>query len=386
MLLRGVAGRLSSVAANVKFAAHLGGDDFAIVIGDSSSREEVAEIADLILFALNQPYTIGMRELHIAFSAGAYICPPDKKDPAEAVMMADNALLAAKQAGGGTFALHDEAAAGKLAKRQALEIELWDAMANGQFSLVYQPQVEIATGRIVGTEALLRWNHPARGLISPAEFIPIAEVTGLILPLGRWTLEQACRDALSWVTPCKIAVNLSIMQFTRVNLVKEVENALAQSGLPGNRLELEVTEGLFLRDVTRAARTMRALEPLGVTFSIDDFGTGYSSLNSLANLPFDKLKLDRSFVSAVEMTDKSRAIVATIAALARQMKLTLVAEGVENIQQARILQLLGYGVAQGYFFGKPQSSAEIGELLGDLNRRNEECYSPTTASASISTA
>ena len=188
MLLRAVAARVSSLAANIKFAAHLGGDDFALLIGDGTTREEFAEIANLIVFALNQPYTIDRRQLHITFTAGVHICSQARMDPMDAVMLADNALLAAKQAGGGICAFHDEATAANLAKRQELELELWDALSNNQFTLVYQPQIMMTTGRVVGAEALLRWNHPVRGLISPAQFIPIAEVTGMILPLGRFAL------------------------------------------------------------------------------------------------------------------------------------------------------------------------------------------------------
>ena len=367
MLLRAVAGRVSSVVANIKFAAHLGGDDFALLIGDGTTREEFAEIANLIVFALNQPYTIDRRQLHITFSAGVLICSQARTDPIDAVMLADNALLAAKQAGGGICAFHDEATAANLAKHQELELELWDALDKKQFTLVYQPQVMMTTGRIVGAEALLRWNHPVRGQISPAQFIPIAEVTGLILPLGRFALEQACRDAAQWTLPCKVSVNLSVLQFSRADLAGEVESALAQSGLPGTRLELEVTEGAFLHDMTHAASIMHALEALGITFSIDDFGTGYSSLSYLARLPFDRLKLDASFVANVESGDKERAIVATVAALARQMNLELIAEGVESLEQARILHLLGYRVAQGYWFGQPQTASELDRLLREQN-------------------
>jgi diguanylate cyclase (GGDEF)-like protein len=367
MLLRAVATRLSSVVANIKFAAHLGGDDFALLIGDGATREEFAEIANLIVIALNQPYTIDRRQLHISFSAGAYICSPRTTDALEAVMLADNALLAAKQSGGGICAFHDEATATRLAKRQELELELWNALDQRQFTLVYQPQVMMTTGRIIGVEGLLRWNHPVRGLMSPADFIPIAEVTGLILPLGRFALEQACRDAAQWSLPCKVAVNLSVLQFSRADLLGEVESALAQSGLPATQLELEVTEGALLQDTAHAARIMHALEALGITFSIDDFGTGYSSLVYLARLPFHRLKLDSSFVAKLESGEKERAIVATVAALARQMNLELIAEGVENMEQASILRLLGYRVAQGYWFGRPQTSSQLEQLLRERN-------------------
>ena len=206
-----------------------------------------------------------------------------------------------------------------------------------------------------------------RGLISPSKFIPIAEVTGLILPLGRFALEQACRDAAQWSLPCKVAVNLSVLQMSRADIVAEVETALAKSGLSGSKLELEVTEGALLQEMAHAARIMHALEALGITFSIDDFGTGYSSLGYLASFPFDRLKLDSSFVAKLESGEKERAIVATVAALARQMNLELVAEGVENMEQARILHLLGYRVAQGYWFGRPQTSSELDRLLREQN-------------------
>jgi EAL domain-containing protein (putative c-di-GMP-specific phosphodiesterase class I) len=288
-------------------------------------------------------------------------------DELDALMMADNSLLTAKQSGGAICAFHDKSTVTKLAKRQELELELWDALDKKEFTLVYQPQVIMTTGRIIGVEALLRWNHPVRGMVSPADFIPIAEVTGLILPLGRFVLEQACRDAAQWSLPCKVAVNLSVLQFSRADLISDVESALAQSGLAGDQLELEVTEGALLQDTTHAAGTMQALEKLGINFSIDDFGTGYSSLGYLARLPFRRLKLDSSFVAKLESGDRERAIVATVAALARQMNLELIAEGVENMEQARILHLLGYRVAQGYLFGKPQTSRELDRLLRERN-------------------
>jgi diguanylate cyclase (GGDEF)-like protein len=369
MLLRAVAARLSSLTAEIKFTAHLGGDDFAVLISGWTLRDELSEIVELLILALDQPYNLDMRQLHVTFSAGVFIFPPRDFSPVEALMMADNALLASKQSGGGKCTFHEELTSANLAYRQSIEVDLWSALEREQFSVFYQPQVNMATGEIGAAEALLRWDHPSRGSISPTEFIPLAEVTGMILPLGRWTLQRACNDAAQWSGDCKLAVNVSVLQISRGDLLRDVETALENSGLPPHRLELEVTESVFMQDSSRALETIRRLQDLGISFSIDDFGTGYSSLSCVTSLPFNKLKIDRSLVRAIDQSEKSRAVVTTIISLARRLNIDLIAEGIENPAQAKILQLLGCSKAQGYLFGRPLSSEQFS---ASLTRKVEE--------------
>jgi diguanylate cyclase (GGDEF)-like protein len=370
-LLQAVAARLSSLSAEVKFVAHLGGDDFAVLIGSWAASEELTEIANLLVFAMSQPYTIEMRQLHVSLSAGVFVCTPQTQKPIDAVMMADNALLAAKQSGGGICKFHEEAITAKLADRQAVEIDLWSALDKGQFNIAYQPQVDLFTNEIIGAEALLRWSHPIRGLIAPAEFIPLAEVTGMILPLGRWLLQRACQDAVSWNSNCKVAVNLSVQQLTSSCLIEDVEEALELSGLARDRLELEITEGIFIQDAPQAIETMRELQRRGIDLSIDDFGTGYSSLSYLSSFPFNKLKIDKSFVMQLERKDASRAIIRTILSLAQQIGISAIAEGIETLEQVNLLRLMGCRQGQGFYYGEPQAAEVFGRMLrneSSLNR------------------
>jgi diguanylate cyclase (GGDEF)-like protein len=358
-LVCAVAGRLTALSAEVKFVAHLGGDDFALVIAGWTDRAELAEIANLLVHGISQPYLIEMRRMSVSFSAGVYICPLPVQDPVEAVMMADNALLAAKQSGGGTCRFHEEAVTTKVSHRQAIEIDLWPAFDRGQFSISYQPQVDLLTETITGAEALLRWEHPTRGLISPADFIPIAEVTGMIVPLGQWVLEQACRDAALWNANCKVSVNVSARQLVSMGFVDQVERALQLSGLRRNLLELEITEGVLIDDAARALEVMRELNRRKIDLVIDDFGTGYSSLSYLSSFPFKKLKMDKSLVIGIEAKGASREIVRTILSLASVIKADVVAEGVETAEQAKILRLMGCRSGQGFHYGRPQSGGEF---------------------------
>jgi diguanylate cyclase (GGDEF)-like protein len=363
-LLRAVANRISSCSAEVKFAAHLGGDDFAVLIGDWTTAEEITEIANLFVLAMSQPYALEMRQLHVSFSAGVFICPAGGCDPVAAVMRADNALLAAKRSGGDVCKFYDEAVTTKVAYHQSLELDLWSAFDEGQFSLLYQPQVNLLSHEMIGAEALLRWEHPTRGPISPAEFIPLAELTGLIVPLGRWVLNRACKDAAAWPKGCKIAVNLSARQFSGAgDLISDVDRALAGSGLAADRLELEVTEGVFMQRAAHVLEAMRAFQKRGISLALDDFGMGYSSLGYLSNFSFNKLKIDRSFVAELDSSETSRAIVRTIIALARRINVTVIAEGVETLEQAKVLQLLGCKEGQGYYYGRPQTAEMISQIL-----------------------
>ena len=365
-LLRAVANRISSCSAEVTFAAHLGGDDFAVIINDWTTAEELNEIANLFIVAMSQPYAIEMRQLHVSFSAGVFICPADGCNPVAAVMRADNALLAAKRSGGDACKFYDEADTSKVAYHQSLELDLWSAFDERQFSLLYQPQVDLFTHEMIGAEALLRWEHPTRGLISPAEFIPLAELTGQIVPLGRWVLHQACKDAADWPKGCRVAVNLSARQFSAGgDLIKDVDRALVNSGLAADRLEVEITEGVFMQNATHVREVMGALQKRGISLALDDFGTGYSALGYLSNFTFNKLKIDRSFIAELDNNETSRAIVRTILALARRINVAVIAEGVETSEQAKVLQLLGCREAQGYYYSRPQTAEMLRQTLSE---------------------
>jgi diguanylate cyclase (GGDEF)-like protein len=363
-LLRAVANRISSCSAEVKFAAHLGGDDFAVLIGDWTTGEELTEIANLFIFAMSQPYAIEMRQLHVSFSAGLFICPAGMSNPIAAVMRADNALLAAKRSGGDTCKFYDEAVTAGVAYHQSLELDLWAALDEGQFNVLYQPQVNLFTNEMIGAEALLRWEHPTRGPISPAEFIPLAELTGMIVPLGRWVLDRACKDAAPWPKGCKIAVNLSARQLSGGgNLINDIDKVLASSGLASERLELEVTEGVFMQSAAHIVEAMSALQRRGISLSLDDFGMGYSSLSYLSNFPFNKLKIDKSFIAEIDRSETSRAIVKTIISLAQRINVSVIAEGVETLEQVKILQLLGCREGQGFYYSRPQTAQTVAQML-----------------------
>jgi EAL domain-containing protein (putative c-di-GMP-specific phosphodiesterase class I) len=284
-------------------------------------------------------------------------------DPASLLKNAETAHHRAKTAGGNTSAVFNPAVDLGLRARQALELDLRDALEKNQFSVAYQPQFDFATNSLVGVEALLRWIHPQRGPVSPAEFVPVAEDTGLIESLGRWVLGRACQDAASWPRPIKVAVNVSAIQFTRGNLVKAVVGALQQSGLPVGQLDLEITESLFIRDSSQIVSVIDELRDLGVTFSLDDFGTGYSSLNYLRKFHVQKIKLDRSFVTGLPLDLESVAIVRAVCALAQDLGVRTNAEGVETADQRNALRLLGCNEGQGFLFGKPKRALEIARLL-----------------------
>ena len=377
MLIEAVASRLSGLTRNVRFAAHLGGDDFAVIVDGWKTRADLEEIADLLLLAMGQPYAMDIRRLQLSFSAGAVACGPSVKDAVAALIMADNALLVAKQWGGGVCKFHEEVLETNIAELQSLEIDLWTAFGKGQFFLVYQPQFDLVSGEIVGAEALLRWKHPTRGPISPAEFIPLAELTGLISPLGSWALEKACTDAAKWPGKLRIAVNLSVQQLRKGHISEEIERALARSGLPPERLELEVTESVFIRDSRQAIAELRELQRKGIHLALDDFGTGYSSLSYVSSFPFNKLKIDRSFVEQLTESETAKAIVKTIIALTQHIDIGVIAEGVETVEQLNALRSLGCKEAQGFFFAKPLPTEELAALV--LSQNGEKVHRLRTA-------
>jgi predicted signal transduction protein with EAL and GGDEF domain len=288
--------------------------------------------------------------------------------PDQLLKHADLALYRAKADGRSTFRFFEPEMDAQLQARRAMEVDLRKALANREFELYYQPQINIRANEISGFEALLRWRHPERGIISPVEFIPVAEDIGLIAALGEWVVEQACLEAASWPDGIKVAVNLSPVQFRFRGLVQSVGRALLQSGLPSNRLELEITESVLLQDNDMTIATLHQLRRLGVRIAMDDFGTGYSSLSYLRSFPFDKIKIDQSFVRELSSRADCLAIVQSIASLGANLGMSTVAEGVETEDQFQQIRAAGCTEVQGYYFGRPKPTHELVHTLAALRR------------------
>jgi diguanylate cyclase (GGDEF)-like protein len=354
----------SGLRGNDTFA-RFGGDEYAVLMAGPVTAREAGVLAERLIENVGEPYELDDHRLIIGLSVG--IAVPQAEDATVSTLMknADAALYRAKANGGGTFRVFDESIGAAIRERRELEVELWDAFERNEFEVFYQPQVDLADRRIIGVEALLRWRHPERGYVPPTEFVPVAEAVGLIEPLGRWILRQACREVARWPASVKVAVNVSPAQFIKGNLVAIVEEALAQSHLPADRLNLEITESLFLQENRVIAETVGKLRALGVTFSIDDFGTGYSSLSYLRKFPVQKIKIDRSFVSELPGDAESLAIVRAVCTLAQGTDIVVNAEGIETEEQAVALRLIGCGEGQGYLFGKPQPASGILRLVED---------------------
>ncbi len=354
IVLKAVAGRTRRLIAPGDLAARFGGDDFAIVCTGGDAMARARDLAANLRASVGEPYDLpGGRQI-VTSSFGIAVAEADDDDPLSVLKRADTALSAAKASGGNALTCFDPSMAAALRKRQHLETELWKAFERRDFELYYQPQIDLADESLVGFEALLRWRHPQLGFVSPADFIPIAEASGLIQRLGAWVLEEACETAASWPAPLKVAVNVSSIQFARGDFAKTVARALESSGLPVERLELEITELVILEEDHIVRATIEELRGMGVSFALDDFGTGYSSLNYIRKFPIGKIKIDRSFVSDMPLNHELAAIVSAVAALARSLDIRLNAEGVETREQLDLLRLLGCAEGQGYLFGKPE--------------------------------
>jgi diguanylate cyclase (GGDEF)-like protein/PAS domain S-box-containing protein len=352
-LLIEVAQRVRSVTGPLDTAARLGGDELAIVQLSADQPKDAAELAARLVEALAAPFQIDGQTIEIGVSIGVAVCPADGRTASTLLRHADLALSRAKLEGRGMFHFFEAAMDRRHRDRRAMQVDLRQAIENGEISLHYQRLLDFATDTTVGFEALARWHHPARGPVSPVDFIPLAEETGLILPLGRWVLQTACREAASWKGQRLLAVNLSPAQFRQPDLPEMVATILQQSGLPPERLELEVTEGLLIDDTERAVTMLNALKDQGIRISLDDFGTGYSSLSYLRKFPFDKIKIDKSFVQGLGVDKDADAIVGVVIALARSLKLQVIAEGIETQAQFDLLRKLGCDQGQGFLIGRP---------------------------------
>ena len=358
-LLKEVAFRLSTAIKPADMITRFGGDEFVVLQTGTDRRQDAEWLAQRLARTLKEPFEIDGHRMDIGASIGIAMAPNDGIDADQLLKKADMALYAAKNGGGGNhrfFAMDMEAA---VQERRALELDLREALGSEQFHLNYQPLIDLKTGRVTTCEALMRWTHPVRGEVPPAVFIPVAEETGLIIALGEWALNQACVEAAGWPHGVKVAVNLSPVQFRDRGLALQVVSALAKSGLPPQRLELEVTERLLLEDNDGTLATMQQLNNLGVGLSLDDFGTGYSSLNYLRKFPFHKIKIDQSFICDLGDERDARAIIGAVASLGAGLDKTVVAEGIETEEQMKLVMSQGCHEGQGYLFGRPMSAAAI---------------------------
>ncbi|RWX81592.1 EAL domain-containing protein [Neorhizobium lilium] len=363
VLLKAVADRLTACLRKGDSIARLGGDEFVVFQTDVESRDQASALAQRIIDVIDEVFIIDGKPVRIGVSIGIAIAPDDG-DVAESLLRhADTALYKAKANGRGTYCFFETAMDANRQERRELEILLQQAVETQQFEIYYQPQVDTNSERVVGFEALLRWHHPERGIISPTEFIPLAEETGLIVPIGEWVLRQACKDAASWPTDISVAVNLSPVQFKSQTLAHAVISALSDSGLSASRLELEITESVLLTDNDTALATLHHIRSLGVRIAMDDFGTGYSSLSYLRLFPFDKIKIDQSFIRELGTSKDCAAIVKAVVDLGASLGITTTAEGVETTEQLSRVREQGCGEIQGYLFGKPLPLSSVNELL-----------------------
>jgi diguanylate cyclase (GGDEF)-like protein len=364
IILRMVAERLRSTLRESDVVARLGGDEFAIMqVAADEPEAAFALAARIVAVVESRPFMVNGQPIHLGASVGVALCPGDGEDPADLMQKADLALYAAKAEGRATFCRYDVSLDEKMRARRAIEAGLRTAIAEGQLELHYQPLVDAATGCITSAEALVRWNHPERGLIPPVEFIGIAEETGLILPLGEWVLRTACAEAATWPANMGVAINLSPVQFREKSLVDIIAAALESAGLAADRLDLEITEGVLLSDEQGTMQTLNELVALGVRVSMDDFGTGYSSLSYLRKFPFDKIKIDQSFVSQLPEDDESAAIVRAIITMAKCLGMATTVEGVETQAQFAFSVDAGCDTLQGYLISRPLPSAALASFV-----------------------
>jgi diguanylate cyclase (GGDEF)-like protein len=362
-LLKSVAVSLSGCTKGDDFVARLGGDEFAVVQTAVKSEAEVSDLAARIFEAIRAPYGCLGHQVTTDASIGVALAPQHGTDLHQILKNADLAMYAAKSAGRRTYRFFQPDMDAQVTARRFLEIDLRQAISDGALEVYYQPCLGLQDNKITGCEALLRWRHPVRGMVSPAEFIPIAEETGLINQIGEWVLTTACAEATTWPEHIKLAVNVSPVQFKSGTLALKIVGALAASGLAASRLELEITEAVLIRDDDAALAILHQLRDIGVRIALDDFGTGYSSLSYLQRFPFDKIKIDRCFVTDIEDPDGSSCIVQAVVNIAAARHMTTTAEGVETKQQQQLLRMLGCSEMQGYLFSPAKPAAEIKQLF-----------------------
>nr|WP_246752433.1 EAL domain-containing protein [Bradyrhizobium diazoefficiens] len=368
MLMRAAAERLAAEADGA-FVARIGGDEFMILMPDDARREDVLSLAERLVEAIGKELEVDDYLSHVGLSVGIAVYPDDGVDAATLLANADSALYRAKREGRRRVCFFETEMDRELRDRRLLQHDLRQAVERNQLLVYFQPQARM-DGEIIGFEALVRWNHPSRGIVPPDQFIPLAEENGLIIEIGEWVLREACREAASWPRPLQVAVNLSPVQFQAGDLERSVHQILLETGLAPTRLEVEITEGVLIGDFTRALNLLRRLKALGIRIAMDDFGTGYSSLSYLQSFPFDKIKIDRSFICNLEATPQSGEIVRAVLGLAHALHLPVVAEGVETEAQRAFLEREACDEMQGYLIGRPEPIEHYLELIGiNLERR-----------------
>ncbi|MCJ2088934.1 EAL domain-containing protein [Methylobacterium sp. E-005] len=362
-LLEKVADRLRSTVRPTDTVARIGGDEFVILQAGVRDAAGTQALARRIVDLIGRTYMVEGHLLTIGASVGVALAPEDGADADRLLKNADLALYRAKLDGRGTYRFFEPEMDARMQARRKLELDMRQALARREFQLHYQPQLQLESGRLIGCEALIRWRHPDRGLVSPLDFIPLAEEIGLIVPIGEWVIRQACRDAMTWPAHMSVAVNVSPAQFKSDRLVETIISALASSGLPAQRLEVEITEGVLLQENEKTLQTLHRLRELGVRVSMDDFGTGYSSLSYLRSFPFDKIKIDRSFVKDLATKPDGEAIIRAIAGLGKSLGMTTVAEGVETPEQMQRIRLEGCTDVQGYLISRPVPTEDLLQVL-----------------------
>jgi diguanylate cyclase (GGDEF)-like protein/PAS domain S-box-containing protein len=366
-LLQEVGKRLKHSVRQSDTVARLGGDEFVILLEELSEPGRVATVAGKILSAIIKPFQMLGQEFRVTASIGISIYPEDGQDEQTLMKKADIAMYHAKEEGKNNFQFHSERMDTHSFERLALESSLRRALERNEFQVHYQAKMDFATGQMTGMEALIRWQHPDLGMVSPVQFIPIAEETGLIVPIGKWVLRTACLQNKAWqkegLPPLSVAVNLSARQFADENLLADVTSILNETGMNAAFLELEITESMIMHNVDKAVQTLTKLKTLGIRLSIDDFGTGYSSLSNLKRFPIDTLKIDRSFIRDLPGDSEDKAITRAIIAMGKSLNMTLVAEGVETQEQAEFLRAHACDQFQGYYFSRPVDKDKFAELL-----------------------
>ena len=370
LLLKAVTDRLRKCVRSTDMIARLGGDEFAIVQTDVQQTADVTMLATRMIEEVSAPYVIEDHQVVIGLSVGIAIAPDDGLDADLLLKNADMALYRSKADGRGVYRFFEAEMDARMQVRRTMELDLRRAIVNGEFELFYQPLFNTQTQLITAFEALIRWHHPARGLIPPLDFVPLAEETGLIIPMGEWVMQKACEQAAHWPSQARVAVNLSPVQFRGKTLLSMVSSALARSGLAAERLELEITETVLLQDSDATLATLHDLRALGVRISMDDFGTGYSSLSYLRKFPFDKIKIDGSFIR--DITEQGLPIVRAVAAMGSGLGIVTTAEGVETREQLELLEREGCTEVQGYLLSQPLPAGDVVNLLRMTNPRQKK--------------
>jgi diguanylate cyclase (GGDEF)-like protein len=369
MLLKSIAAKLRDLLPVTDRIARLGGDEFAILQMSGPQPTSSISLSEKIIEVVGHGHSIDGHDVTVGASVGIAVARPGEMSTENFLKSADLAMYNAKSEGRGTYRIFDPKMDAIVQTRRSLERDMRTALAQGGFELFYQPLVNLQTKKVTAFEALMRWNHPDRGNVPPSEFIPVAEEMGLIVQLGEWALRRACQEAVKWPEPIRVSVNLSSLQFAKGNLVSTVVSALASAGLPASRLELEITESVLLEKSERNIGILNQLRGLGVRISMDDFGTGYSSIGYLRSFPFDKIKIDRSFVRDLLVDEGSLAIVRAIAGLGISFGMTTTAEGVETEEQMRCLNLEGCVEVQGYLYSRPVPADDVAKLLASLETK-----------------